>query len=124
MIGTLLAAATHTATTNVVPNLLTHSADNGNGDPLLYFGLNWEVWLIIIIKCLAAFVALLVATALMIWFERKVISDMQSRIGPNRARPLGIAPDARRRDQAHLQGGPAARPGRLRSCSSWRRTSR
>jgi NADH-quinone oxidoreductase subunit H len=27
---------------------------------------------------------------LMIWFERKVISDMQNRIGPNRAGPYGI----------------------------------
>ena len=27
---------------------------------------------------------------LMIWFERKVISDMQSRIGPNRAGPFGM----------------------------------
>ena len=27
---------------------------------------------------------------LMIWFERKVISDMQSRIGPNRAGPWGL----------------------------------
>ena len=70
--------------------LLTHSADSGNGDPLFYFGLNWEVWLILIIKCLVAFVALLVATALMIWFERKVISDMQSRVGPNRAGPWGL----------------------------------
>jgi NADH-quinone oxidoreductase subunit H len=59
-------------------------------DPLFYQGLNWQVWLIVIIKVLVAFVALLVATALMIWFERKVISDMQSRIGPNRAGPWGL----------------------------------
>ena len=70
--------------------MLTHSADSGNGDPLFYFGLNWQVWLILLIKCVVAFVALLVATALMIWFERKVISDMQSRVGPNRAGPWGL----------------------------------
>ncbi|MGA2933423.1 MAG: NADH-quinone oxidoreductase subunit H, partial [Acidimicrobiales bacterium] len=88
MIATLLAATTHA--TNVGPTLLTHSANNGNGDPLYYLGLNWQVWLITIIKVLVAFVALLVATAMMIWFERKVISDMQSRVGPNRAGPWGL----------------------------------
>jgi NADH-quinone oxidoreductase subunit H len=59
-------------------------------DPLFSQGLNWEVWLIVIIKVLIALLVLLVATALMIWFERKVISDMQSRVGPNRAGPWGL----------------------------------
>ena len=88
MILTLSAIAASSG--EVGPKVLTHAADSGQGDPLYFFGLNWEVVLITLIKCLVAFIALLVATALMIWFERKVISDMQSRVGPNRAGPWGL----------------------------------
>ena len=86
MIATLArAAALFPAQTH-----LQTAPDHGTGDPLFLHGLNWEVILIVLIKVVVAFVVLLVATALMIWFERKVISDMQSRIGPNRAGPWGL----------------------------------
>ena len=62
-----------------------------DGDPLYMNGVGWAVFLIVVIKVLVIFGFLMVSVMLMIWFERKVISDMQSRIGPNRAGPFGIA---------------------------------
>jgi NADH-quinone oxidoreductase subunit H len=59
-------------------------------DPLLSSGVHWAELAIVAIKVLVAFAALMVAVMLMIWFERKAISDMQSRIGPQRWGPFGI----------------------------------
>jgi NADH-quinone oxidoreductase subunit H len=60
------------------------------GDPLFAHGVHWVELLIVVIKAVVTFAVLLVAVMLMIWFERKVISDMQARIGPNRAGPWGL----------------------------------
>jgi NADH-quinone oxidoreductase subunit H len=60
------------------------------GDPLYQNGVNWTVLGIVAIKVLLGFGICLISVTLMIWFERKVISDMQSRVGPNRAGPWGL----------------------------------
>jgi len=60
-------------------------------DPLFNHGTSdWIVLVIVLIKILVGFGALMGAVIVMIWFERKAISDMQSRIGPQRWGPFGL----------------------------------
>ncbi|WP_208029032.1 NADH-quinone oxidoreductase subunit NuoH [Rhabdothermincola sediminis] len=59
-------------------------------DPLFVDGVDAAVVGIVVLKVLVVFGLLLVATMLMVWFERKLIGDMQNRIGPALAGPFGI----------------------------------
>jgi NADH-quinone oxidoreductase subunit H len=59
-------------------------------DPLLRGDIGLAEVLIVLLKTLVAFGLLLVGVILMIWFERKLISDFQNRVGPNKAGPWGL----------------------------------
>lgn len=59
-------------------------------DPLTEQGLLWTPILIVVLKILVIFVVGLVATMFMVWFERKIVSGLQNRVGPNKAGPWGM----------------------------------
>jgi NADH-quinone oxidoreductase subunit H len=60
------------------------------GDPLFANGVDFTVLLIVAGKAVLTFAVLLVAVLFMVWFERKIISDMQNRVGPDKAGKWGV----------------------------------
>jgi len=52
--------------------------------------MDWLDWLLVIARVVIVFFALLILVMLLIWMERKVIADMQTRVGPTRAGPRGV----------------------------------
>ncbi len=59
-------------------------------DPLLEGDIDLTVVLIVVVKAIVIFALLLVGVMFYVWFMRKVIADMQNRIGPQYAGPFGI----------------------------------
>ncbi len=59
-------------------------------DPLLSGHIGLAEVLVVLVKVVVAFAGLLIGVMAMVWFERKLVADMQNRIGPNRAGPFGI----------------------------------
>src|ERR687897_222470 len=52
--------------------------------------MDWLDWLLLAARVVIVFFGLLLSVLLYIWFERKVIADFQTRMGPMRAGPRGI----------------------------------
>ena len=47
-------------------------------------------WVLLLARVVVVFLALLLTVMLVIWAERKVVADMQTRLGPTRAGPFGL----------------------------------
>jgi NADH-quinone oxidoreductase subunit H len=51
---------------------------------------DWLDWVLLAASVVIVFFALLITVMILIWFERKVVADMQTRVGPMRAGPRGV----------------------------------
>ncbi len=52
--------------------------------------MDWLDWTLLVARVVVVFVSVLIAVVLLIWMERKVAADMQTRMGPMRAGPRGV----------------------------------
>ncbi len=52
--------------------------------------MDWLDWILLVARVVVVFFAVLITVMLLIWMERKVAADMQTRMGPMRAGPRGV----------------------------------
>ena len=52
--------------------------------------MGWVDWVLLAARVAVVFLALILMVLLTVWWERKAVADMQTRLGPRRAGPFGI----------------------------------